>query len=521
MTEAAGPDPSAGRPLLRALADPWSWQGAIGRGRFVLLGALLFAVKYGIDSAIAAGFGTAWSPLMYLSPRVSPLLQPGEAPTFWLALLAGALPFIAAGVALCARRLRDMGVSPFWCGLFFLPFLHWAFFAVLAATPSRAPRAAATGEGAEPSGPARTVADDGSRDRDFLDHLVALPAQRRFLLATGAGVLFGAAGLLLGTNVYLTELIGFGLLPREVLGVGLFVGVPFGVGFWPGYLFGLAPREGMRGAMVATLCASVVVFALLLALALEGLGCMVMAAPLVLPIALLGTGIGFACGRVPKLHGAALPALLLAPGLIGWEQLHPPSADEVAVVSTVHVKAAPEVVWRHVIAFPPIDSPPEVIFSIVALPIEARLDGVGEGALRRCVFTIGEFEEPIEVWDPGRELTFGVASQPAAVARYVDTSRGQFRLRANPDGTTTLVGTTWVRTKLHPAPYWGAWTRTLVHAIHMRVLEHVQRLSEGGAAPREGQPVELPSWLVLANDTCRCTRHVGAAAARGAVPTPE
>ena len=45
----------------------WTWHGTIDRGPYLLTGALLFLVKFGIDWTIAAvGFGLSWSPLNYL-----------------------------------------------------------------------------------------------------------------------------------------------------------------------------------------------------------------------------------------------------------------------------------------------------------------------------------------------------------------------------------------------------------------------------------------------------------------------
>ena len=118
----------------------WSWQGAVSRRTFVIAGAVLFALKYLVDSGIAAVFRESWSPLMYLSPRVSPLLHPERAPQVGLTLLGAALPVRVAGVALCARRSRDMGVHPFWAGLFFLPFFHFVFFSC-SLSPHRTRRA--------------------------------------------------------------------------------------------------------------------------------------------------------------------------------------------------------------------------------------------------------------------------------------------------------------------------------------------------------------------------------------------
>src|SRR5262249_14761249 len=113
---------SGGRTMKHAL-DLWSWQGVASRRAYVLAGAALFAVKYPLDWGVSAFFDRPWNPLMYLSPRVSPLFKFNDHPAYWFTLLAVALPFAAAGVSLSARRLRDVGVHPFWAGLFFLPFL--------------------------------------------------------------------------------------------------------------------------------------------------------------------------------------------------------------------------------------------------------------------------------------------------------------------------------------------------------------------------------------------------------------
>ena len=69
---------------------------------------------------------------------------------------------------------------------------------------------------------------------------------------------------------------------------------------------------------------------------------------------------------------------------------------------------------------------PDAIFAIVPMPLEARIDGRGVGAMRHCMFTNGVFDEPIAVWREGRELTFGVALGPSGIGGYLDVTRGQF-----------------------------------------------------------------------------------------------
>ena len=50
-----------------------------------------------------------------------------------------------------------------------------------------------------------------------------------------------------------------------------------------------------------------------------------------------------------------------------------------------------------------------------------------------------------------------------------------------PDGGTRLVGRTWYRVHMQPEGYWRLWGDAIIHAIHVRVLEHVARLAEEDA----------------------------------------
>lgn len=127
--------------------------------------------------------------------------------------------------------------------------------------------------------------------------------------------------------------------------------------------------------------------------------------------------------------------------------------------------------------------------------MEAVIHGEGVGAIRHCIFTTGSFIEPIEVWDPPRELRFGVTSTPDPMQEwtlwngprpphldgYLQSTRGQFLLEPLAGGRTRLVGRTWYRTNMVPDAYWRLWSDPIIHTIHMRVLRHVAGLSEQAA----------------------------------------
>ena len=474
---------------MRHALDLFSWEGRVSRRAYLATGIVLFGIKYGIDVGISMLFDHAWNPLMYLSLRVSPLLADATPRPYLLALVGAALPFLWIGVSLSARRLRDMGISPFWSGLFLLPFLQFAFILILAvAPPAKAadPKAPGYRDGAGPT-PAPPA---------FFTRIIPAGHAGAFLLGLALSIASGLACFVVTVQI------------DETLGGGLFVGVPFGMGFLMAFTTAYGGRIGLGRAMGYSLVPLGVAMLILLALAWEGVACLVMAAPILAGMAVLGAIGGYYASGAKALRMASAAGVLFAPTLIGVDIGAPPEPRSYRVVSEIRIDAPPEVVWRSVVSFPPIDSQPDPIFAIVAMPIEARIDGEDPGATRRCIFTNGEFVEPILVWDAPRELRFGVERQPAHLGRYIDVHQGQFLLTRNDDGSTSLRGTTWYDLRVHPAGYWHFWTETLLHAIHMRVLDHVKNISEHPErVARMGRPAPLPSWIASSNATCNCTRH--------------
>ena len=310
------------------------------------------------------------------------------------------------------------------------------------------------------------------------------------------GVLLSLA-LGLGCFVITTQI-------QESLGAGLFLGVPFGMGFLTGFCTAQGARVGAGKAIVYALLTQAVSMLVLLALAWEGVACIVMATPILGGMTALGGFVGWAVAGRPAGFRPMVASIGLLPLLIALSGGTPKEPVSLSVVSEITLAAPPDVVWKNVIAFPPIDSPPEAIFAVVAMPLEARIDGSDPGATRRCVFTNGTFVEPIEVWDAPRELTFTVKEQPGNLDRYLDVTRGQFLLTDNHDGTTTVRGTTWYRLRISPTTYWKLWADTFLHAIHMRVLRHVKKIAEHPELAT-GVAAEMPDWMKSTSHTCKCT----------------
>lgn len=455
------------------LTDLWTWEGAVDRGPYAFWGLLLFAIKYNIDRFAASIFyNRLWSPFNYYIPAKSGSLlslTPSDYP-FYAFMLLLAIPFIWTGTVLTLKRLRSLQFSGWLVLCFFIPLVNLLFFLILCLLPA----------------PSRIrVKSEGGRLRAVMDRVI--PDSQ-----------LGSVSLALLVNV--VSGVCFTLISVQALknyGWGLFVGMPFCLGLTSVLFYGYHRRRSWGQCMLVSLLSVALVSFALLAVAVEGAVCLIMAAPLAAILALIGGSIGYAIQFHPDRKDnapAVFSALLLfLPMMMSVEHAKAPAPSLFEVRTSMDIKAPPEKVWHNVVVFAQLPEPNEWLFKIgIAYPIRARIDGTGVGAVRHCVFSTGEFVEPIQVWDEPRLLKFSVTANPAPMQEWTPypqihpahlsgfllSRAGQFRLIALPGGGTRLEGTTWYQHRLWPEPYWKLWSDFIIHTIHLRVLNHIKRLSE-------------------------------------------
>jgi len=448
-----------------------SWREPIGRGAYFFAGIFLCAIKYNLDRFLMWRMsGRRWSLLDYT--RVGEYLWP-RWPEFdgvgeFVAVLGLSLPFMAAGVLLTLKRLRSVSLPPWLVLLFFVPVIKVLFFALLSLLPSRE----------------RIEAARGGGPKAWLGMFIP----RNGTSAGAVGVVFAVAAsaicVWLGTSIF-----------RDY-GWSLFVGLPFGLGFLSVLIFGYHEPRSLRRCMELSLLAVLAAGCALLAVALEGMICLVMALPLAAPMALVGGAFAYHIqkrswwqAKPPQVFCIAF----LAPLLMLCEHVWPAPLPLLEVETAVTIEAPPEGVWRHVVSFSELPPPRELLFRAgIAYPIRARIDGHGIGAVRHCEFSTGPFLEPIEVWDEPRLLKFSVTQNPEPMQEwtpyrdvhpphlegFLASQAGQFHLVPLASGRTRLEGTTWYHHHMWPATYWSWWSDYIIHKIHLRVLRHVKKLSE-------------------------------------------
>jgi uncharacterized membrane protein YhaH (DUF805 family) len=482
----------------------------IGRLPYFLIGVALLLLKHALDASVARlVFDRPWQLFHYF-------VLPGESIRvfdlgaddrwFYGTLLALALPFIGVGVVLTVRRLRDAGLPTALVLLFFIPLVNLLLFLALSILPGRQEQSPV----AIPSGGlghAHVSGNAGALARVGEDYLQSAPvrrlqqAHRRLTRNTALG-----SGLV-ALSITVPAALLFIILAANVLGNygwGLFVGMPFGVGLSSVVLFGLARPQPIGACMAVAFSAALLVWLGMILFALEGAICLIMAAPLGIPIVGLGAAVGFAIQSRPWSGQDNLAVFLLLVGLLpaltAAEAARHPQPRTLEVTTVVEIDAPPPVVWRQVIAFPELAPPQEWLFRCgVAYPTRAEIHGRGPGAVRHCVFSTGVFVEPIEVWDEPHELSFSVQDQPEPMREwspyaihpphldhYLVSHKGRFRLAALPGGRTQLAGTTWYSNRMWPEAYWQFWSDGIIHRIHGRVLQHIKHLAQEDAHAGQG-----------------------------------
>jgi hypothetical protein len=215
----------------------------------------------------------------------------------------------------------------------------------------------------------------------------------------------------------------------------------------------------------------------------EGIVCLVMAGPLYFLLFFAGAEAGRRFfQRDNRLRLTIIPLLFVLSAIeLGARRSH-----SGVVVDELVIAAPPEKVWPHVLAFRDIEEPPDFWLFRLGLPYPVLTTNGGDsvGADRACEFSGGAvFRERIVAFEPHRRLTFDIVESPRhpELVGHLDPRRGEFLLRDNGDGTTTLIGSTWYSLHVSPASYFDRWTHHVFSAVHLRVMRHIQRLAEDDA----------------------------------------
>lgn len=319
-------------------------------------------------------------------------------------------------------------------------------------------------------------------------------------MESGINLIHVVQGVLTGmTLVVLAVLVS--AVTFGAYGWGLFVMTPFLVGLTTAYIANRRNPLPSGHTMPLVMGATALGGAALLALALEGLMCIVLVAPLAAAVAGVGGAIGRAVALARHRCRTPLMSVALLPAIFALEAAIPPAVP-IATEERIDIAAPPAAVWQALVSDSPIRSGPGLIgLAGFAYPIRGRLQGSGVGATRLGEFSTGTAVERVTEWEPGRRLAFTVLRQPPAmeemspyrrvhaphVSGYFVTGDTRFELVPLSGGGTRLTVRASHLLRIDPVPYWEPMARWAIRANVTRVLRSIReqaehpQLASGGA----------------------------------------
>lgn len=325
--------------------------------------------------------------------------------------------------------------------------------------------------------PSKDTPEDGMQERRHASKSVAL------------GLLAGVAVIVFAV---LISAVTFG-----AYGWGLFVMTPFVVGTTTGYLINSEADLGLSPTMKFAIASASLGSLALVVLALEGIVCIVLAAPLAIPFVMLGAALGRSLAiarhnrRSPLASIAFLPMIFMLEAAI-------PSETPIVTHYDITIAAPADKVWQELTSPQPIGVVPGLpAFAGLAYPIGGKLEGEGMGAKRVGIFSTGTATEIVTQWEPNRVLAFRVEDQPPSmeemspyrrvhaphVEGYFVTGETRFELTPIAADRTLLRISSDHRLRIDPVPYWEPIARWAVRQNVGRVLEDIKEKSEREARP--------------------------------------
>ncbi len=230
---------------------------------------------------------------------------------------------------------------------------------------------------------------------------------------------------------------------------------------------------------------------------LEAVICVVMAAPLLFPLAMAGGGLMYyVLWRRREATAELLSVVLLLPFVLGPIESRFGLPDSVRTVENrIEIAADAETVWRHIVSVAAIDRAElseRWIYRVdFPRPIAATLSHEGVGGIRIATFERGvSFFEVVTEWDPLRRLSFEIHADPEFVpatafdrhiivgGRFFDVLDGTYEIEPLSDRSVVLHLTSQHRLSTSFNAYAGLWSAQVMDEIQDSILEVIKNRCE-------------------------------------------
>lgn len=306
------------------------------------------------------------------------------------------------------------------------------------------------------------------------------------------GLLYGIAYGLVFRGIFLVN--GWWWVNGLMLVSFLFL-VPFLMGLITSYYFDTVTEAGKIVNILMPLMSVLGFVVACVIMGVEGVICALMALPVFAVMAVIGARIGMNIFKRNR-NKLLVSALLVLPLLIAPIENQLELSKKIFTEHTsIAIVASDEEVWRNITRVRPITESEnkKSLFQYMGFPrpIEAELDTVAIGGVRKAIFDRGLFfTETVTQIQPLKVLAFNIEADPNSIppaaldehvmvgGKYFDVLEGRYEIEKLSDGTIVLHLSSQFRLSTRFNFYSGFWSKLIMRDIQENILEIIKARCE-------------------------------------------
>lgn len=272
--------------------------------------------------------------------------------------------------------------------------------------------------------------------------------------------------------------------------------VPFVIGYIVVYFSKFDGKSSMKFQIITPWLSIYILLAFTYLLYLEGLICIIMAAPVFMVLSSLGGLLGgeFANDK-KRLNIIFINIIIILPFFsIAVENKIEKPIELMQVDTQIEIKSDPGTVWENIVTVYEISDEENrnSLFMLMGFPkpIKAELDYKGIGGTRLAIFDKGLFfTETVTEWDYQKSFSFKIKADPNSVppealdehvlvgGEYFDILDGKYEIESV-DGNVTLHLQSKFKLSTNFNFYSGFWSKLIMKDIQNNILNIVKQRSE-------------------------------------------
>jgi len=310
------------------------------------------------------------------------------------------------------------------------------------------------------------------------------------------GIFYGIAYGLIARSIFELELTENAVIPTfGLMTLSFLFVVPFVIGLITAYYNDTITSSRKILVLVMPLFSIIGLIATSVLFGKEGIICALMALPIFACMALLGGYLGVRVFYRDK-NKMYISLCMLLPFIIAPIENHLGLSEKIFTEHTsITIHASDKDVWKHITRVKEITNKENnnSLFQFMGFPrpIEAELDTVAVGGIRKAIFDRGLFfTETVTEVTPNKILAFNIQADPNSIppkaldehvlvgGKYFDVLEGKYQIEKIGNNEVLLHLTSRFKLSTNFNFYSGLWSKIIMSDIQKNILEIIKKRSE-------------------------------------------